>query len=98
MERNIRGMKASQGYTIEQLLAVHCERLMAPSLLKQWKKSSAKYFDPPPIEDLLAFLKEQIKATPDVPISKKEKDTPIRAKAVSFTSKKAILRTQAYWR
>ena len=40
-------------------------------LLKQWKKSSAKYFDPPLIEDFLTFLKEQINTTPDVLISKK---------------------------
>ena len=47
------------------------------------------------LEDL-TFFKEQIKATPDVPNSKKEKETPVKAKAVSFASKKTILRIQPF--
>ena len=53
---------------------------MAPSLVKQWRKYSAKHSDPPPLEDLRKFLGEQIKATPEALSVKKEKDSAPKPK------------------
>ena len=75
LERNIRDMMA-KGYTVEQMIAAHYERIMTPALTKQWRKFCAKHQDPPPVYELLWFLK-QVNAMLDVLLDKDGSDLPL---------------------
>lgn len=94
IEKNLRGIKLAKGFTAEQLMTTHAEALMSPALTKEWRKSSCDHDVTPPIDLLLEFLRRQIKASPDVPLNKRDKDPPARPKHSQKSSGRTVLHTR----
>ena len=72
----IRGFQSSQGYTAEQLMAATLERMVTPSLQKQWRQYTCEESEPPLLKILLNIVERQWKSAPDERLStpKQESD------------------------
>ena len=53
---SVRGIEASNGYSVSQYTVAALERMMSPGLSRQWKQYTHELQDPPPIGQLLAFI------------------------------------------
>lgn len=61
-----RGMTLSKGYTADQIVTVHFERLMKPSLMRRWMDFTPSHKATPPVDVLLEFLEQQKTSTATV--------------------------------
>ena len=55
----VRGIESSNGYSASELLVAALERMMSPGVSRQWKQYTHKLQDPPPVQQLLAFVEWQ---------------------------------------
>lgn len=95
MERNLTGMEIANGYTATQVFATIFESFMEPCLITEWRKHTQDQTDPPSTDDMLVFLRKQIRSAPDVPLGQHDRETPHKHRQQSHKpSRKTVLRTQ----
>ena len=65
IERHCLGMKQANGYTADQMVAIHFEQCMSSKLVTAWRQFTYDQTDPPTSSDLLQFLRRQSLSAPD---------------------------------
>ena len=65
IERHCLGMRQANGYTADQMVAIHFEQCMSSKLFTAWRQFTYDQTDPPTTSDLLQFLRRQSLSAPD---------------------------------
>lgn len=77
IEKHTEGIRSSNGYTLDQVLATHLSTLLSPPLLSEWKKKSGKLTTPPDLPLFQTFIEDQIHASADPSDMKVDEDLPV---------------------
>ena len=88
---SVRGLQSAQGYSADQLVTAILEKMLSPSMLKQWRQYTHKEKDPPTVKVLMSFVDRQHKSAPDNRLAPVKN---FRGKSAPTPHKKTVLRVQ----
>lgn len=97
LEKHTEGIRAANGYTVDQVIATHLASLLSPQLLSEWKRRTGKMTEPPALPLFKEFVEDQIhissdpldvKVDDDLPVSRKKQQSKPPSRA-AFTAKKS---------